>query len=120
MGRAAELLAQYQRKIAKVGQDIAIRRYVSVGGIRTPQDTATRAYVRYAGDKELIGTSQQGELVAYALVDSLAAILPVTTNDRLVIFDDQSGPRGKETAIKSIIKRTPEGQLIALEMHAVG
>ena len=58
----------------------------------------------------------------------------VTTNDKLVTgfwgFGDPSAPPsmneeshvsgGKETAINSVIKKAPEGRMIALEIHAVG
>lgn len=137
MSRAAELLAQYQTKIAKVGQWIAIRRYSGTGAARTFADTLTRAYVRYYGQKELIGTVMQGDLVAIALVDTLGELLAspqgINTNDRLVTgfhgcdnpnetpdVDTGGHVNGRETAIKSVLKRTPGGTLIALELHAVG
>ena len=133
MSRASELHAQYVTKIGKVGQWIAIRRYTGTGPTRTFGDTLTRAYVRYFASTEMVGTVVQGDLQAIALVDSLTAILPVTTNDRLVTgfygCDNPNEPPpltsgqitgGKETAIKSAIKRTPGGTLIALVIHAVG
>jgi hypothetical protein len=133
VSRAAELLMQYQSKIAKVGQWVAIRRYSGTGQTRTFSDTLTRAYVRYSGSTEFVGAVTQGDLVAIALVDTLGGILPVTTNDKLVTsffgFDVSDTPPldgashvtgGKETAIKSVMKRVPGGTLIALELHAVG
>jgi hypothetical protein len=133
LSRATELLAQYQTKIAKDGQWIAIRRYTGTGPTRPWTDTLARAYVRYYSSKELIGTIVQGDVSAVALVDTLGGILPVTTNDKLVLgFDgfDVSGTtptlvgghvvNGKETAIKNPMKRTPGGTLIAIEIHAAG
>jgi hypothetical protein len=130
--RAATLLGQYQRKIAKSGQWIAIRRYGS-GSPRPWVDTLTRAYVRYYSSKELTGLIVQGDVSAIALVDTLSGILPVTTNDKLVTgFAGFDAPGttptltgghvsgGKETAIKNPMKRTPSGTLIALEIHASG
>lgn len=134
MSRADELLAQYRSKIAKSGQWIAIRRYTGSPAPNRPfSDTLTRAYVRYYSSKELIGAIVQNDLSAICLVDTLGAILPVTTTDKLVTgftgFDvrDATPPMtdgktllGKETAIKNPMKRMPEGRLIAIEIHAVG
>jgi hypothetical protein len=133
MSRALELLAQYETKIAKDGQWVAIRRYTGVGASRPWVDTLARAYVRHYDSKELIGSIVQGDVSAISLVDTLSGILPITTNDKLVLgftgFDvlgttptltgsHVSG--GKETAIKNPMKRTPGGTLIALEIHASG
>lgn len=133
MSRADQLLAQYRAKIAKSGQWIAMRRYAGTPPSRTWVDTLTRAYVRYYGSKELIGSIVQGDVSAIALVDTLSGILPVTTNDKLVLgfvgFDVPGTTptltgghvsNGKETAIKNAMKRDPGGTLIALEIHAVG
>jgi hypothetical protein len=133
MSRATELLAQYRSKIASVGQWIAIRRYSGPSTNRTFVDTLTQAYVRYYGSSEFVGAVTQGDLTAIALVDNLGGILPVTTNDKLVTsffgFDVSDTPPldganhvsgGKETAIKSVMKRVPGGMLIAVELHAVG
>jgi hypothetical protein len=133
MSRADELRIQYESKIAGVGQWVAIRRYSGPSTNRTYVDTLTRAYVRYYGSTEFVGAVTQGDLTAIALVDTLGGILPVTTNDKLVTsffgFDvsdqpplDEAGhvTGGKETAIKSMMKRVPGGTLIAIELHAVG
>jgi hypothetical protein len=133
MSRADQLLAQYRTKIAKSGQWIAIRRYTGTGLGRTWVDTLARAYVRQYASHELIGSIVQGDVAAISLVDTMGGILPVTTNDKLVTgfagFDvPGTTPTlvgghvsdGKETAIKNLMKRTPGGTLIALEIHAVG
>lgn len=134
MSRADELLAQYRRKIAQVGQWIAIRRYSGSGPAKVFTDTLARAYLRYALDTELVGTVVQGNLLVWALVDSFAAMLPpLNTNDRLVTgFSGCNNPNvtppltgghvppGKEMAIKSVMEIMPGGTLIALKMIAVG
>jgi hypothetical protein len=132
--RASELLAQYQTKIAKVGQWIAIRRYSGTGPARSSADTLARAYVIYAPDSALVGGVVQGNLLVWSLVDTFAGMNPVVnTNDRLVtrFFGcDVPGATppltagrvssGKEMAIKNVMEIMPGGTLIALKMVAVG
>lgn len=134
MSRADELLTQYQKKIAKIGQWIGIRRYTGSGPARTSADTLARAYVRYALDTELVGTVVQGNLLVWTLVDSIAAMAPpLNTNDRLVTrfygcdnpndsppLTDGRVSSGKEMAIKSVMEIMPGGTLIALKLIAVG
>jgi hypothetical protein len=135
LSRASELLAQYQTKIAKVGQWIGVRRYTGTGPTRTfVGDTPARAYVIFAPDSALVGGVVQGNLLVWALVDSFAAMLPpVNTNDRLVTgFHGCDDPNttppltggkisgGTERAIKSVMEIAPGGTLIALKMIAVG
>ncbi len=95
------------------GEAVAIRRYSGVTPARTFIDTPTTAFVRNFGSTELIGAVVQGDQVAIALVDTLAAILPVTTADFLVVGT-------KEFAIKNPRKRVVGGVLIGLEIHAKG
>lgn len=109
----ADALSMYQALIDENGQDVAIRRYIGTGPSRTSSDTVTKAYVRSFGSDELIGSIVQGDQVAIALVDGLSGILPVTTNDKLVVGT-------KEFAIKNPKKRVVGGTLIALEIHASG
>lgn len=134
MSRASELLAQYQTKIAKVGQWIGVRRYTGTGPTRTFGDTLARAYVIFAPDSALVGSVVQGNLLVWALVNSFAGMVPpVNTNDRLVTgFHGCDDPNttppltggkisgGKEMAIKSVMEIAPGGTLIALKMVAVG
>jgi hypothetical protein len=134
MSRASELLAQYQTKIGKVGQWIAIRRYSGTGPTRTSADTLARAYVIYAPDSALVGGVVQGNLLIWSLVDTFAGMNPaVNTNDKLLTgffgFDnpDATPPltngqvsTPKERAIKSVMEINPGGTLIALKMVAVG
>lgn len=134
MSRADELLAQYQSKIAKAGQWIAIRRYTGTT-VKSHTDTLARAYVLYQASKEFVGAIRQNEVVAIALVDTLSGFNPpVSTNDRLLTefagHDNASMPppldgqthvsSPKERAILNVIKRAPGGTLIALELHAAG
>jgi hypothetical protein len=132
MSRADDLRAQYETKIARVGQWVVVRRYTGTT-TKTYADTLTRAYVRYYKLSEFIGPVTQGDMTTIALVDMLSGVLPVTTNDKLVTGftghdDPDSTPAlsgghvtgGKETAIKSVMKRTPDGTLIAIEMQSAG
>jgi hypothetical protein len=134
MTRASELRAQYEIKIAKVGQWIAIRRYTGTT-VKSYTDTLARAYVLYKVSKEFVGAIRQNEVVAIALVDTLAGFIPpVSTNDKLLtefsghdvagvtppldVDNHVSSP--KERAILNVIKRAPCGTLIAFELHAMG
>lgn len=114
MDLADRVLAVYQKQINRLGQAIAIRRYTGTGPGRTYVDTATMAYVRNYASSELVGAIMQGDQVAITLVEDLASILPVTTNDKFVISGET------EKAIKNVRKRRVGGVLIALEIHAAG
>jgi hypothetical protein len=134
VSRAEELLAQYERKINQVGQWVVIRRYTGTAGVRTFTDTAAKGYVLHQMAKEFVGASTQAEMTAIILVDGLSAILPLSTNDRIVSgfygCDDLAVPPaldesghisgGKERAIRSVEPRAPGGVLIAIELRAVG
>lgn len=113
MSSAAEFLEDYLGLIGEEGQDVSIRRYTGTGPTRTHVDTATTAYVRNYGSDELVGAIVQGDQKAITLVDTLSSILPVTTNDKLVVGS-------KEYAIKNPMKRVVGGTLVALEIHASG
>jgi hypothetical protein len=127
---ADEALASHKALIDENGQLVAIGRYTGTVPSRTRTDTVTRAYVRYYGSNELIGTIVQGDQVAIALVDDLSGILPVTVNDKLIVdfqvingvitMDGASTVGGKEFAIKNPMKRVVGGTLIALEIHSKG
>lgn len=106
-------LAMYRRQVDMHGQPVAIRRYSGTGPARSFVDTPTQAYVRNFGSDELLGGIMQGDQRAIALVDDLGPILPVTTNDKLVVG-------AKEFTIKNPMKRVVAGVLIALEIHATG
>jgi hypothetical protein len=139
MSRADELLAQYQKKINKIGQWIAIRRYSGATVERTWVDTPAKAYIRYEPAKEFVGSVVQNFAVVYALAETLVGppfdIKAISTNDKLMTaftgFDDFStapplneeahvtgGP--KESAMFSIEKLGVSGKLIAFKIRAVG
>ena len=93
MSRAAELLVQYEKKIGKVGQWIAVRRYAGTGGVRTYTDTTAKAYIKYQPAKEFVGAVIQNYAVVIALADTFVDLVPyINTNDKLVTafagFDD--------------------------------
>jgi hypothetical protein len=128
---AAQQLANYRDEIGRKGEPIAIRRYTGPAGLNRPfTDTVTRAGVRNYEAEELVGDIKQGDQVAIALVDTLAAILPVLNTDKLVtdfeVIDgvvtlvDGKVVGGKESIIKNVKKRRVDGTLIALEIQAAG
>jgi hypothetical protein len=80
-----DALAMTRNLVNANGQTVYIRRYSGTGPTRTHVDTATVAYVRNYGSKELVGSIVQGDQVAVTLVDTLSAILPVRTSDVLVV-----------------------------------
>lgn len=108
-----QALQQVRQMVNARGQSVAIRRYTGTGSTRTFVDTPTKAFVRNYGSNEIIGSIVYGDQKAVVLVDGLAAILPVTTNDKLVIGT-------KECAIKNPAKRVLSGVLIALDVQAAG
>jgi hypothetical protein len=108
-----EVRASYRDALNSVGEPVSIGRYTGTGAARVRTDTTTKGYVRNYGANELIGSISQGDQVAVVLVDTLAGILPVTTNDKLIVGT-------KEFAIKNSMKRVVGGTLIALEIHAAG
>jgi hypothetical protein len=115
MSTAAEALRAHREMLADVGEDIIIRRYTGTGSPRSKSDTVTRARVMGYEPKDLVGSIVQGDRKIIALVDGLAGILPITTNDKAVV-------RGKELAIKAVDDSTRRiaGILIALEIQASG
>ncbi|MEH2476244.1 hypothetical protein V1281_002587 [Nitrobacteraceae bacterium AZCC 2161] len=110
----ADALQMTRNQVNENGQAVAIRRYTGPAGPnRAHDDYPTRAFVRNYGSKELIGSIIQGDQVAITLIDTLGGVLPVTTNDKLVVS-------GKEYAIKNPMKRVVGGVLIALELQCSG
>ena len=113
-------LAMTRNMVTENGQRVFIRRFSGTGPSRTKVDTPTLAYVRNYGSKELIGSIQQGDQSAVTLVDTLAAILPVLTTDKLVLAKDDGTAGPLEYSIKNPMKRVVGGMLIALEIHCSG
>lgn len=109
------VLADYKRAMARVGEDIAVRRFSGPASARTYVDTTVRARVVGYEPHELVGAIKQGDRKVVALVDALSAVLPVTTADALVV-------RGKPLAIEAVddSTRRVDGVLIALEIQVRG
>lgn len=112
---AQQALASHRRMIAAAGEEVLIRRFTGTGTPRPKTDTATLARVAGYQPHQLVGSIVQGDVRIIALVDTLSAILPLTTADKVVV-------RGKELAIKAIDANTRRvgGTLIALEIQAGG
>lgn len=115
MALADRILASYQKAFARVGEDIAVRRFSGSGPSRTHVDTTVRARVVGYAPHELIGSVVQGDRKVICLVDTLSGLLPITTGDALYI-------RGRQVAIKAVDDNTRRvgGTLIALEIQAAG
>jgi hypothetical protein len=111
----AESLASHRAFMAEFGETVLVRRYSGTAPSRTHVDTPTTARVMGYAPKDLVGSIVQGDRKVIALVDTLAAILPVTNSDVLVI-------RGREVKIKAVDDNTRRiaGVLIALEIQAAG
>lgn len=101
--------------INEIGEDIIVRRFTGSGNPRPKTDITTRARIVGYQPAQLIGPIVSGDRKVIALVDSLEALLPITTTDKLVI-------RGKEVVIKAVDDNTRRvgGVLIALEMQVGG
>lgn len=115
MSDAARALASYRRSMARVGEEIAVRRFSGPPASRISVDTTVRARITGYEPHEIAGPVVIGDRKVICLVDTLASLLPLTTADRLVI-------RGKETAIKKVDDSTRRvgGTLIALEIQVGG
>jgi hypothetical protein len=111
----AEALASHRAMINEIGEDVIIRRYTGTGPARSYADRTTKARVMGYQPRELVGSIEQGDVKAIALVDALADLLPITTSDTLIV-------RGKERAIKTVDDNTRRvaGTLIALELQVTG
>lgn len=112
---AATAIAQHKAAITQVGETVYVRRFTGTGTPRSHTDTATHARVMGYQPSQLIGPIVQGDRRVIALVDTLSSVLPVTTNDRLVV-------RGKECVIKAVDDNTRRigGTLVALELQVAG
>lgn len=111
----AESLASHRAFMAELGETVTVRRYSGTGPGRPHVDTAAQARVTGYTPQDLVGTIVQGDRKLIMLVDTLAAVLPLSTTDKLVI-------RGREVRIKAVDDNTRRiaGVLIALEIQAEG
>jgi len=101
--------------IDRDGEDVIIRRYAGSAPSRRAADVTTRARVMGYAPQQIIGSVIQGDVRVIALVDTLSGLLPLTTNDKVVI-------RGVEKAIRAVDDNTRRvaGTLIALEIQVRG
>jgi hypothetical protein len=106
-----QALKSHRAFINAAGEDIVVRRY----GDDAPTEATTRARVMGYLPNQIVGSVTAGDRRVIALVDTLAAMLPLTRKDKLVI-------RGREVAIKAVDDSTRRigGTLIALEIQADG
>jgi hypothetical protein len=113
--RPDQALASLRRQISMNGETVTVRRYSGAGPSRSHVDTDTMARVAAYRAQDLIGEIVQGDRHVIALVDTLAAVLPLSTFDKIVI-------RGKECAIKSVDDDTRRiaGVLIGLDIQVEG
>lgn len=105
--------ASTRRAIVAKGEAVSIRRYSGTGEARSSNDTATTAFVTDDTTQPLSGSATQRRIKAVVLMAELAAIMPVTTADRLVAG-------AKEFTITHVGKRRVGGESIALDILAVG
>jgi hypothetical protein len=122
---SAEALAHYRSFLARIGEDILVRRWSGVGSGRTKVQAQIRARVSGYAPSQIIGAAVQGDIDVIALNDPDAAVpegmvplselLPLSVDDKLVI-------RGEEKSIKGVNDNTRRisGVLIALDIHAKG
>lgn len=107
--------ADYLAAMERVGENVSIRRFAGAPASRTHVDTTVRARVVGYQPNEMIGDVVQGDRKVICLIDTLTSLLPITTNDKLVI-------RGNEVKIKAVDDNTRriDGTLIALEIQVAG
>jgi hypothetical protein len=112
---AAEAIASHTAFINEVGETVYVRRFSGTPPTLTIANTATTARVVGCRTNPLLGPITEGDRDVIALVDDLSGILPLTTNDALVV-------RGKEMIIKAIDDNTRRigGTLVALEIRIGG
>lgn len=115
MTTPAEWLASHRAFISEVGEDVIVRRYAGTGAARVPTDVVTKARVMGYAPTQIVGAVVQGDRKLVMLIDTLSALLPLTTDDKVVI-------RGIETAIMSVddSTRRPGGTLVALDLVVRG
>src|SRR4051812_27763634 len=103
---------------AKMEGRVTIRRYTGTGANRPFFDWSARARVIGYTPQELTGTIQQGDRKAIVFAQDLVDagfLLPVTTNDKLVVRD-----RELQIIAADHSTRRDEDVLIAIEIQARG
>lgn len=111
----ASALASYRTTLSQVGESVIVRRYAGTGAARVASDLTTTARVMGYAPHEIIGNVRIGDRKVIALADSLSAVLPLRTSDKIVI-------RGTECDIQLVDDNTRRvaGTLIALEIQVRG
>jgi hypothetical protein len=110
-----DLHASHRAMIDEVGEDVVFRRFTGSGTPRPKTDVTAKARVMGYKPSELVGSIVQGDRRVIAMAEDVSSLLPITTNDKLVV-------RGRELAIKSVDDNTRRigGTLIALDIQVSG
>lgn len=115
MTSPAMVQASYRRELTQHGRTVQIRRYSGAGLSRTFVDTPCRARVRGYSPAELVNTIQQGDRNVIALAEDLAAIMPITPTDKVVLDGVELAILGIDDATRAV-----GGTLVALELQCRG
>lgn len=112
---AEEARASHRSFIEEIGEDVIFRRFTGSGTPRPKTDVTAKARVMGYQPSQLLGPIVQGDRRVVAMAEALTSLLPITTNDVLVV-------RGKEMKIKAVDDSTRRvgGTLIALEITVGG
>ena len=95
-----QIATDYAAAFSRWAEDVQVRRYSGTGVTRTSADTPGRARVTGFAPSELIAGIVQGDRKVILKVDAaIAAILPLTTADKIVV-------RGRECGIKAVDNNT--------------
>ncbi|MEY9466292.1 hypothetical protein ABH973_006705 [Bradyrhizobium ottawaense] len=118
--------ARYRTELTRVGETVTVRRYAGKGPARAvAQEAAAKCRIVGYQPSEIVGAVQQGDRKVILLIDPTAAVasgqvalstmLPLTSDDKLVIS-------GREVAIQGVDDQTRsiQGVVIALEIQVRG
>jgi hypothetical protein len=109
-----EIAAYYA---AELQETVVMRRYTGGGTNRPRFDVEARGKAWGYRSQDLVGSIQQGDQRVVVLADDLIAggfVLPVTTNDRVVV-------KGRELSIIDPgFRKAPDGTVVTLDLQARG
>jgi hypothetical protein len=119
-------LNRYRSRLAKSGEDIAIRRYSGTGAGRAiAQEAIARGRVTRLGAKDIVGDIKLTDRKVILINDpdaevpagkvALSAMLPLTTNDKLFFRDREFAILDPDDDTRRVA-----GVLIALEIKVRG
>jgi hypothetical protein len=110
-----EMQAATRAMVDEIGEDVVFRRFTGSGTPRPKTDVTAKARVMGYKASELVGPIVQGDRRVIAMAEDIATLLPITTNDKVVV-------RGRELAIKAVDDNTRRigGTLIALDIQVGG